>query len=150
MALSSTTLRPGFLVSLKSSVHGNVTYFRTLKGTQETTEGVTIENWETEKRIIDLKEHKRATMARVAAGSTIRKVCKQTAFGLLCPETEADKLEAAIAEARKIADDFNRSSNINTVSIYVLTGKVSPDDVEAIRSINSEIRDLMTEMSKGV
>jgi len=32
----------------------------------------------------------------------------------------------------------------------VLTGRIAPDDVEAVRAINSEVRDLMESMADGI
>lgn len=36
------------------------------------------------------------------------------------------------------------------MSVYVITGRVAPDDVEAVKAINSEVRDLLTMMAQGV
>lgn len=69
---------------------------------------------------------------------------------LLCPEVDSDKLDAAVVEARKIIDEFNGGAQLSSIGLYVLTGRVMPDDVEAVRAINSEIRELMAEMAGGV
>jgi hypothetical protein len=147
--LTTSTLRPGYLVSLKTSVRGNVHYARTDLGSEQDGSAA-IDKWTTKRTIDDPVEHERAGKARSKAASVIRSVCKQSAFGLLCPEVDSDKLEAATAEARKIIDDFNDTAQLSRISIYVLTGRVMPDDVEAVRAINSEIRELMAEMSGGI
>lgn len=149
--LKSSTLRPGLLVSLKTSVAGNVRYSKKEIEAAHTTEaGEQLARWETERTIIDPVENEAAKKARSRARSLITAVCKASAFGLLCPETDAEKLDAAVAEARKIADEFNSVAKISRVSVYVITGRIAPDDVEAVKAINSEIRDLVADMEDGV
>lgn len=147
--LTTSTLRPGFLVSLKTSVRGNVHYARTDLGS-ETDGAAAIEKWQTKRTIDDPAEHERAGKARSKAASIIRSVCKQSAFGLLCPEVDSEKLNTAVTDARKVIDDFNDTAQLSRISVFVLTGRVMPDDVEAVRAINSEIRELMAEMAGGI
>lgn len=149
--LQSTTLRPGLLVSLKTTLTGNINYAkRTIEAEHVTATGAARAKWETERTISDPAEHENAEKARAKAGSLIRSVCARSAFGLLCAEQDADKLEDAIREARQIADDFNKTARLSHVAVYIICGRVAPDDVEAVRAINSEIRDLMSDMADGV
>lgn len=155
MTIATSTLRPGFLVSLKTTLRGGVHYVRkdlTAEQEAEAAAAATGERtkWETERTINDPKEYKAARTARSKAAGLVRSVCSQSAFGLLCPEVDSDKLEKAVAAARKVIDDFNTSSSLSTISIFVLTGRVMPDDVEAVRAINSEIRELMADMATGI
>lgn len=151
MAIQTSTLRPGLLVSLKSSVVGNVTYRKqTIEADHYTGDGMKKARWETERTIIDPVEHELAGQVRTKARNAISKVCAGSAFGLLCPESDADKLEAAIIEARKLADEFNAGAKLTRIHVYVITGRIAPDDVEAVRAINSEIRDLMSAMADGI
>jgi hypothetical protein len=146
-----STLRPGLLVSVKTSVAGNVSY-RTFELEQDhiTITGERRARWETERTITDPQEHESALKARSLARSAIQTVCAHSAFGLLCPEVNADKLAAAVAKARDIADAFNRTAQVTRLSVNVLVGRIAPDDVEAVRAINSEIRDLMDVMANGL
>lgn len=147
----TTTLRPGFLVSLKTSLRGNVHYIKTdLDAGGKDGTDTSVARWETVRTIEDAKEHEAGKKARAKAAGLIRSVCKQSAFGLLCPEVDSQKLEQAIEASRKVVDDFNATAKLSRISIYVLTGRVMPDDVEAVRAINSEIRELMAEMERGV
>ncbi len=151
MALQHSTLRPGLLVSLKTSIHGNVAYSkRTIEADHVTPTGAKLAVWETERKISDPDEHERACKARNEARAIIVGVCSATAFGLLCPEEKADKLDAAIASARAVAEKFNETATISNLGVYVITGRVAQDDVEAVRAINSEVRDLMEAMQEGV
>src|SRR6516165_9924474 len=105
--LKTSTLRPGLLVSLKTSIRGNVKYDATvLEGEHFTADGAMEKRWETTKHIADPAEHERAVKARSKAAATVRGVCSHSAFGLLCPENRTAKLDEAIAEARRIADEF--------------------------------------------
>lgn len=148
--IDQKTLRPGLLVSLKTSIHGNVHYLKTeIEAQHETADGAKA-RWETERTIADPVEHEAAKKARSKAAGLIRRVCKQSAFGLLCPEEDAGRLAEAVRDARVIADEFNKAAQISRLTVYVITGKVSPDDAEAVKAIKSEIRELMEMMEGGV
>jgi hypothetical protein len=149
IAQTASTLRPGLLVSLKTSVRGNVSYNRV--DLENDSDGKTeTARWETERKIADAKEHEAALKARSKAVSLVRGVCAKSAFGLLCPESGAAKLDEAIAEGRKITDAFNATATLTRVSVYVIAGRVAPDDVEAVKAINSEIKDLLADMERGL
>ena len=146
-----STLRPGLLVSLKTSVTGNVSYFKkTIEADHVTPTGEALAIWETERKIADPEEHERACTARNAASHAIRVVCSKSAFGLLCPEEKSAKLDTAIAEARQIASEFNATAKMTQLGVYVVCGRVAQDDVEAVRAINSEVRDLIADMETGL
>jgi hypothetical protein len=149
--MQTTTLRPGFLVSLKTSLSGNVSYRKnTLEGEHRDDDGAEKARWETERTVANPDEYKSAKEARSKAGAVVRAVCAQSAFGLLCPENKNEELAAAIVKARKIADDFNATAELTRVTVHVITGRVAADDVEAMKAINSEVRDLLSAMSDGV
>lgn len=149
--LQSSTLRPGFLVSLKTTIAGNVSYEkRDIEGAHITSSGTQLARWETERTISDPIEHEAAKRARSKARSLITGICAASAFGLLCPETKIAELERAISEARKVAEEFNGAADLTRVTVYVITGRIAPNDVEAVRAINSELRDLIGEMEAGV
>ena len=149
--LSTSTLRPGLLVSLKTSIRGNVNYKTlTLEGDHITENGERRARWETERTVTDPQEHEAAIRARSLARSKIQCVCANSAFGLLCPESKAPELEAAVAEARAIVDRFNSQAGLTRLSFNLIAGKIAPDDVEAIRAINSEMSDLMSAMAEGL
>lgn len=148
---TTQTLRPGLLVSLKTSVRGNVSYDkRDLQSDTRAADGAAVAKWETVRTITDPVEHEAAGKARGEASSKIRSVCARSAFGLLCPEADADVLEQAIREARKIADAFNDTAKLSRLSIYVITGRIAADDVEAMRAINSEVAELLDQMKVGI
>jgi hypothetical protein len=149
MTLATSTLRPGLLVSLKTSHRGNVQYHR-IDLEEDRRDGGELTKWETTRTIADAAEYERAKKAQSKASSIIRSVCTQSAFGLLCPETWAWKLEDAIAEARAVVDQFNSTAQLSRVSVYVIAGKVASDDVEAVKAINSEVRDLIDTLREGV
>lgn len=153
MTMQTSTLRPGLLVSLKTSTRGNVSYEKTdLEDSRKQGKkgSVDVKRWETARTIADADEFERAKKARSGAVSAIRKVCAWSAFGLLCPESDAEDLETAIKEAREIVDQFNETAEITRVHVYVMVGKIAADDVEAVRAINSEVRDLMRDMTDGL
>ena len=149
--LNTSTLRPGLLVSLKTSIRGNVNYRTlTLEGDHLTETGERKARWETERTVNDPAEHEAAVSARSLARSKIQCVCAGSAFGLLCPESKAAELEKAVAEARAIVAQFNSTATLTRLQFNLMTGRIAPDDVEAIRAINSEMSDLMATMAEGL
>lgn len=150
-ALGTSTLRPGYLVSLRSSVTGNVKYNKeVIEPEHRLRSGASKAAWQTEKTVEDPEEHAKANQARMKARLLVAQVCAKSAFGYLCPDTNAQLLIEAIAEARRVVEAFNRRSRLTRVDVYVITGRVEQNDVEAIRAINSEVRDLLADMSSGI
>lgn len=151
MTLVNNTLRPGLLVSLKTALSGNITYSKqTLEADHTTETGAQRAKWETVRTITDRDEHDRGRKAQAEARSRITGVCTNTAFGLLCPEADRENLERAVKEARELADAFNATAQLSRLTVYVIAGRIAPDDVEAVKAINAEIRGLMQSMEEGV
>ena len=148
--MQTSTLRPGLLVAVTTSIRGNVKYRTTDLGTSVTVDGAEESRWETERHITDKAEQERASKARSLARSAVQSVCAQYAFGLLCPEAKRDQLDGAVTAARAIVDEFNGSATVTRVAFNVLWGRIAPDDAEAIRAINAEMSDLMAAMAEGM
>jgi hypothetical protein len=149
MAINATTLRPGFLVVIKTSNRGNATYNKQGATTERKGEAE-IAEWQTTRTILDAKEHEAACKVRSAARAMIASVCVTTPFGMLCPMAAATELELAIREARKAVADFNAVAKVSRIGVYVMTGRIEPNDTEAVKMINSEVRDLFDQMEEGV
>lgn len=146
-----TTLRPGLLVSLKTTVTGNVSYRRqTIEAERVTADGALHGRWETEKTVADAAEHERSKKARADARNAIAAVCKLSAFGLLCPQDDKAKLDEAISKAQTIVDQFNAGAMRSRIAVYVLTGTISEHDQQAVAAINSEILSLLMEADTGL
>jgi len=147
--LNTSTLRPGLLVSLSTSSRGNVNYAKVDLGEEHT--GITeVVKWETTRTIADAIEFEAAKKAQSKARSIISSVCISSAFHLLCPEQDADRLEQAITDARDVVDEFNRTARLTRVDISVYVGKIASDDVAAVKEINREVRELLDTMSLGI
>jgi hypothetical protein len=152
MMTSVSTLKPGLLVSLRTSLAGNIRYrAQEIEADHiDPTTGARRAKWETERVITDPEEHELAVKARGKARSLITGVCAQSAFGLLCPVDAEDKLEQAMREARDVAEAFNVRASLTRISVNVIVGRIAADDVEAVRAINSEVRELLERMERGV
>lgn len=152
---TSRTLRPGLLVSLKSTVTGGVRYDRkdlAAKTAETIIPGVStvVEKWETTKVIENADEFERATQVRGKCRTLVTAVCAASDFGLLCPASREFDLARAIEEAKRIAAEHNRTATRSFVSVYVITGRIAADDAEAARAVASEVRGLVEEMEAGV
>lgn len=148
---TSKTLRPGLLVALKTSIAGNVKYRKAVLEAEEIdASGTLTAKWETEKTVVDAAEQEAAAQARNKARNVVASVCAVTAFGYLCPEAAEDKLKGALKEANRVVEAFNDTAKLTRVYFYAITGRVAPDDVEAVKAINAEVRTLLAEMEKGV
>lgn len=149
---AAQTLRPGLLVHVKTSIFGNVSYVKKDLETNHKTEGgATRARWETEREITDAAEYEAATAVRSKARSLIAAVCtKSSAFGLLCPETSAEDLRQAVDAARTLADEFNANAKVTSVRFFVLAGKIASDDLEAVKAVNGEVRELLSDMKEGL
>jgi len=146
-----STLRPGLLVSLKTTLQGNATYFRSdIEQDHYNATGERVAKWETERVIQDPAEYEDGIKARADARNAITRVCSNSAFGLLCPNANRDALDEAVSKAQQIVNGFNSRAARTTVKLYVIIGRIADDDVEAVRAINSEISDLIQTMERGV
>ncbi len=146
-----STLRPGLLVSLSCSLRGNVSYAQEVIDPEHLNDdGATEAEWKTKRTVADAAEYEAGKKARAKTRSVVSAVCVKSAFGLLCPEIDAEKLTAAIAEAHKVADDFNATAKLSRVRVYVIAGRIASDDVEAAKAIASEVNGLLANMEQGV
>jgi sugar phosphate isomerase/epimerase len=155
----TTILKPGILVSLKTTIKGGVHYeHKPLKPLEEAqSEGAVaqagtaeIARWETTRIIDDPDEYERAKTARAKARSLISGVCVHTSFGLLCPESLEPELNQALADARRVAEEHNSSAGVTSVCVHVLKGRIASTDEEATRAIASEVTTLLEEMQRGI
>jgi hypothetical protein len=149
--LNPTTLRPGLLVNVNTSIRGNVRYTKqTIEAEHIVETGAAKASWNTEKTVTDPGEHKRATEVRGKCRSLISACCANSAFGLLCPDNRADDLDKATREAEALVTAFNATAEVTRVQFYIMAGRVAADDVEAARKISGELRDLLDDMQQGV
>jgi hypothetical protein len=145
-----STIRPGLLVHVSTSIKGNVRYEKTEGQTVIREDGSEFAEWETERTIKDPVEQKRAVEVRSKARSLVVGVCAATEHGLLCPDENQEKLEEAYTKARRLVDEFNATSTTTILKFNALAGRVEPNDRKAVRAINGEVRDLIAEMTMGL
>lgn len=143
------TIKPGWLVSLKTRLVGGVRYQTTDLGTERDGERVD-EKWETVKHIDDASELKRASETRSKARGFVAGVCVHTPFGLLCPESDGELLEARLSEALDLCSLHNAGARFTRVDLFVLRGLIARDDKQAVRAIFSDLRDLVTDLKAGI
>lgn len=145
-----TTLRPGYLVALKTSIRGNVTYSKQDLEFLRLDDGAAKTKWETERTVKDAEEQDRASEVRSKARSLISSVCSTTDFGYLCPNFRKEDLDKAVAEAKRLCAEFNATSKCTRLRLRFFTGYVADNDAEAIKAINSEVRELLDDMKDGL
>ena len=150
--MKSTILKPGLLVSLKTSLRGNVRYSRTdTEPEHATADGKVRAAWNTEKEIADPAELERGTTARTEARAAVARECAYSPnFGFLCPSAKEEALASAIEDARRIAAEFNAGARMTRLQVSIITGRIADNDVEAARAIGAEIRELLDAMREGI
>jgi hypothetical protein len=146
----TTTIRPGLLVAVKTSIKGNVSYKKSDTHVVTNPDGSEQAEWDTERRIKDAAEQEAATKARSRARTLISSVCSVTDFGYLCPIMLKPELEKAIVEARKVCDEFNKTSKFTKIRFGAVTGSIAQDDYQAVRAIRREVSELLTDMQDGL
>lgn len=95
-------------------------------------------------------EHKAAGEARGKARTAVTRICCPSSFGLLCPQANEEKLQAAIEEAQAIAAAHNSIAKSTRLDVFVITGRIADNDEQAARAIGAEVRDLIAAMEAGV
>jgi hypothetical protein len=150
MNTTATLIRPGLLVSLKTSVRGGVTYQQRMLDPDHLEGAARVAKWETTREIADAEEHEKAVIARGRCRTVISRVCCPSTFGLLCPQSNEDKLFDAVDEAQEIARTYNRSARFTRLEVFVITGRIADSDEQAAKAIGSEVRDLIAAMEEGV
>jgi hypothetical protein len=145
-----STIVPGLLVNIKTSIKGNVSYDKSDEKVVNKRDGVEITSWETERTIKDPEEQKAATEIRSKACNLVISVCARSEFGLLCPDSKRADLDKAFTEARKLCTEFNATAKTTRVKFNAIAGHIAADDLNAVRAINSEVRDLLGEMKAGI
>lgn len=146
----NTTIRPGFLVAIKTAVSGNVTYKKSDVEASKLDGGAEHAKWETERTIKNAAEQDAATKVRSKARNLIAGICSTTDFGYLCPLIAKADLDKAIEEARKLCNDFNNGSTVTKIRFGAITGTIAQDDYAAVRAIRREVAELLTDMQQGL
>lgn len=149
-APTTTTLRPGYLVSLSVRVSGGVRYERTDGPTQTAPDGTETATWTTTRHTADPAEVKRAEQARGEIRHMIAKTCTRTSFGLLCPTSAKTDLDSAIEAARAKAAEVNATLQHAEISVNVLCGRIAESDTQAERAIRDELRAILDDVRSGV
>lgn len=142
-------LKPGLLVSLKTTLRGGVKYEKVDLNHERN--GVTeVEEWQTRREVADVTEWQRGTECRSKASNAIRRACVATDFGLLCPRDREAELDAGIEAARVLVDEFNASARYSRLGVFVVRGRIADSDAEAARAIADEVRGLLDQMQSGI
>jgi hypothetical protein len=145
------TIKPGIIVALSTRIQGGVRYSRVdLERPKELDNGEEFSRWETTRIVSDPDDLARATKVRSTISGIIRRVCTDTAFGLICSEANEPALDEAIKRARVLASEHNATSAYSSVAVYVLKGRIASTDEEAARAIGEEVKSLIDALSAGI
>lgn len=139
-------VRPGYLVSLSTSIRGGVSYQRRDIDHAIEDNGQDRAVWETKRTIEDAAEFKRATQVRTRVRTLILAACVETPFGLIVPKDTEVGLDRAIEQARAEVDAFNATARYSRVTFRTLRGQIASSDEEAITEIRDEIVDLLEDL----
>lgn len=147
--MENYTIKPGWLVGLKTRLSGGVKYFTEQQGTER--EGRSEQSkWSTTKRVSDRVELEAATETRNRAAAYVRGACIATPFGLLCPDDQLAFLESRIQSAESLVAEHNAGAVFTRVEIYTIKGRIASDDKQAVRAIFSDVRASLDDMKAGI
>lgn len=149
--MTVSAIRPGYLVSLNTSITGNTRYIKkTVESRHITERAEERESWQTTRIVADADEARAASEIRNKARYLIARICAHSDFGYIAPLDKRAELEEAIEEARDMAEAFNATANYTEVKVRVIFGMIEDSDVEAAAAIASEVRELMRAMEEGL
>jgi len=146
----TTTIKPGYLVSIKTTCHGGVQYNRIDMGTEHEDGGRETSEWQTTRVIEDKAEHERSVQVRAKCSNMLRLACISTPFGSICPEDKIDGFMVIYEDAKRMVREFNDSAQSIRITVNMMRGKIASDDQEAVKSMVSEMRTLAQTMQSAV
>lgn len=141
-------IRPGVLVTLRSSVQGGVYYDREEMAVDQDAGGAesggSTRVWKTTQRVPDPEEYARAKRVRGRAVSAIWNRSVKTVYGLICTDDDKPALDEAIKKAMDEVQAFNAGAKHTKVTLNVLRPRlVLGETSEAIAAETSEAVDAL-------
>lgn len=147
--MQTYTIKPGWLVGLKTRLVGGVSYKTEDEGRER--DGRREESrWKTTKRVADKVELDAATDTRNRAAALVRGACIATPFGLLCPDDLSEFLEGRISDAERLVREHNSGAVYTKVEIFTIKGRIASDDKAAVKAIFSDVRQSIDDMKAGI
>lgn len=143
------TMKPGYLVSLKTTITGGIEYERVdIEHEEDGT--IKYDKWETTKTIRNVKEYEKAVALRASIIGKIRRPCIRTPFGLVCLVDREDELTKAIEESRRLVQNYNSTATESFIAVHVLKGAIAGTDKDAVEAIRSEMASMLKQMEGGI
>lgn len=145
-------LKPGLLVSLRTSLKGGIAYERAeLEAPAPATETEDVARWETTRVIDDKAEYDRGSKLQGKVSGMIRNRCIETEnLGLLCPKDREDELDKAVADAQALVDEFNTSTRHSMLTVWAVKWRMAEDEEEATAALAAEVRGLLDQVDRGI
>lgn len=144
------TIKPGYLVSVKTTLRGGVKYEREDIRNEHKKDGSKEEEWRTVKTVTNEEEFKAAEKQRAKIAALVSSRCKLTPFGLICQEEDIEELYMAKELAELMVDEWNTSAKHTIMTLNVLPVCISTDDERVARDIAKQMRDLAKQMKDAV
>lgn len=142
-------VRPGLLVSMRTSIKGGVSYRREDLVDEIEGEGTRTE-WKTEKKVENADEYTRARRLRARVVTLIGGACVKTAFTYICPLENEALLDERIAEAQAACDAFNEEAVHSQVTFDLMRGRYMEDTKETVQAVRREIHELLEELNSAL
>ena len=148
--MNEVTIKPGFLISIKTTCNGGVQYQRMDIDTKGDGNGREITEWQTTRVIEDKDEHQRSVLVRAKCSNMLRLACISTPFGYICPESKMDSFMEIYEDAQRRALEFNASASYTRITVNMMRGRIATDDDAAIKSMMSEMETLAQTMTSAI
>lgn len=148
--LSTLHVRPCILVIDKLLVERAVEYNRTDISCKANPDGSEDAKWETERHYKNRQETQKANQLYSAARAKLHAVCHRTDIGFICPEANRDKLETAIAEARKLVEDGNEVFQHCSVRFRVVCTELKTDNMPGVTTIQEVLEENVEKLKEAL
>lgn len=143
-SITEWALKPALLVGLTTKLVGGAELHRTDRERDESEDGRLLEQWTTQRIVENAEEYRQGQLVRSACRNAVTKVCIQSPFGvLMCPLSKKAELDAALAEAARLRDEFNATAQHSRIQVLWVCGRIASTDAEAIAQIRSELLNLL-------
>ncbi len=149
MSFTYKELKPCYLLGVRCSVHGGLSYKRSDEDV--TTEGEQEEaTWTTERVIANKTEYRKAQALRNQIKRSMANLGVPGDLGIICASESLAEIEQAYRKWAVKVDKFNLSAEFSRMKFRVARFKIEGENELALKDMLDDLRDTMDALQKAV